>query len=440
MSEWRTSEEILEEHDITPRTLRRWCQHGKFEKLKTKDGLLYREHILGELPPRVEDARDWLTDFKYIYDKERDVYVTYLKCKSGHVEVSGPLHRAMKAAYSNWAGTPSTINEISRKFKFPRKWFLEYKTIHEWFHDSAPVTREELLEQDPEDLAEDIYFQKSQRLVEKFEEKKWKKVKDAARKWLLWEEYGIRPIQELIEKTKKSVTIEFDLPTYWNDNEDVALVISPADFHFGKYAWSLEVGEQFDRKIARRRLFSSTQDILSRLPSSPTEIISVIGSDWFHVDGDVQATTRGTPQDCDGTPAQIYIEGCRLMVEYVELLRAVCPKVILVLTPGNHDQGNSISLAMYLKAWYRNEDVEIRDSYESRQYYRYGKTLMGFTHGDGPKLASLGPLMAHEARKLWGKTDHHVWFCGASAPREGLRRQFCCGLPTSLSCRKRSLA
>jgi hypothetical protein len=57
-----------------------------------------------------------------------------------------------------------------------------------------------------------------------------------------------------------------------------------------------------------------------------------------------------------------------------------------------------------LDAWFRNdENVTIDNDPLSRKYKRFGKCLIGFSHGDKEKKR-LGKIMPVEARKDWGET------------------------------------
>ena len=66
---------------------------------------------------------------------------------------------------------------------------------------------------------------------------------------------------------------------------------------------------------------TKTEELINRLPYSPEKIYLATGSDWFHVDNHQGATTKGTPQDMSGSPAQILLTGCELAREHIDLLR-----------------------------------------------------------------------------------------------------------------------
>ena len=342
----------------------------------------------------------------YFYDTVNDVYITYLSVAGDMISVEGSKHRAMKEAYSGMVGKAASINEISREFGIPRTWFDEYRRRHGWTHDMDPYTDEEVVDSTPEQLVEDLLLRRRRELHKGFENKKWKQIEDDATKFRMFEDSLLSEFRELITNKLPEVT-PFELEP---SQHDYSLVVSPTDFHWGKLGWVDEVGEQYDFETARYRLMEKTTELISRLPGKPEEIIVATGSDWFHVDTDTGTTTKGTPQDMCGSPAQILMTGCMLAREHIDLLRSVSP-VKVVFMPGNHDRMSAFALMMYLSAVYENiDDCEVIVSPMTRQYVEYGNNLIGFTHGD--KKMDLPSVMSNEKRELWGKCEHRTWFHG----------------------------
>ena len=359
-----------------------------------------------ELP---EETQEWTSDTSYWYDADKDQYMTFLRSASDVVVVPGETHRAMKEAYSNMVGKPATINEIARDFGFPRNWFDEYRRKHGWTHDTDPYTDEVIAERDVEELVDDLVLRKRKHLHQDFEKRKWKDIEADAEAYRKLEYTLLGEFRELLATHIPSEVQPFDLPV---PNTRYALVISPTDFHWGKHGWVDEVGETYDFDEAKKRLMQKTIQLISKLPGKPDKIYLASGSDWFHVDNDNGATTRGTPQDMCGSPAQILMSGCELAREHIELLRKIAPVDVLFM-PGNHDRHSSLALMMYLSAVYENvPDVRVEVNPRTRQYALYGNTLIGFTHGDSRAVGNLPAIMANEKRELWGQTEFHVWFHG----------------------------
>jgi hypothetical protein len=342
----------------------------------------------------------------YYYDNTNDTYVTFLAIAGKMLVIDGEKHREMKTAYSNMIGEELSISEMARKFDMPKAWLEEYKRRHGWTHDMNPYTDEQIQDSNVDDLITDLMNQKKNELHTKFERQKWKTIEKDAEKYQRFEYEVLNEFRQLIPQTDLEVT-KLEMV---DGSHDYSLVVSPTDFHWGKYGWVDEVGEKYDFEEAKKRLMEKTSELITRLPSRPEQIILSTGSDWFHVDTDTGTTTRGTPQDMCGSPAEILMTGCQMAREHIDLLRQVAP-VKVVFMPGNHDRMSAIALMMYLSAVYENvDDCEVVVSPSTRQYVEYGNNLLGFIHGDGAK--NLVELMSCEKRELWGKCEHHIWFHG----------------------------
>tara|TARA_R110001592_G_scaffold45210_14_gene144664 strand:+ start:104 stop:1534 length:1431 start_codon:yes stop_codon:yes gene_type:complete len=382
---------------------------------------IYRYKNENKIPsrPKKKAPQESVETNAYHYDAKTDEYHTFLSVAGKIVTISGEQHRAMKESYSNMVGKAESGKQICREHEFPEVWFGEYRRKHNWSHDMSPFTDEEIKETSTESLVDDLLSRKKNTFHRSFQEKKWKAIEKSAEKYDLFEEHILNEFKGLVAqapvKTQQMTMVE--------DSLEYALVISPTDFHWGKYGWADEVGETYNFEEARKRLMEKTQELICRLPSRPEKIIMATGSDWFHVDNDLGTTTKGTPQDMCGSPAEILMTGCRMAREHIELLRQVAP-VEVVFMPGNHDRMSAISLMMYLSAVYENtEDCKIVVSPSTRQYVHYGNNLLGFIHGDGAR--NLEELMSCEQRELWGQCKHHTWFHGHLHHRKVLESKGC---------------
>lgn len=355
----------------------------------------------------------------YHYDSINDVYYTFLSIADQMIAVEGEKHRGMKEAYSNMVGKGASMNEITRDFGIPRAWFDEYRRRHGWTHDMSPYSDEEIATGDVDQLVEDLVLKKKQLLHQKFERRKWKSIEESAEKYEMFNSNILNEFRQLATQAQTTVPT-MQMP---EDETEYSLVISPTDFHWGKYGWVDEVGETYHFDEAKKRLMEKTEELICRLPSRPEQIILATGSDWFHVDTDAGTTTKGTPQDMCGSPAEILMTGCQLAREHIDLLRQIAP-VKVVFMPGNHDRMSAIALMMYLSAVYENvDDCEVIVSPSTRQYVRYGNNLLGFIHGDGAK--NLVELMSNEKRNLWGECEHHAWFHGHLHHRQVVEKGGC---------------
>lgn len=181
------------------------------------------------------------------------------------------------------------------------------------------------------------------------------------------------------------------------------LEIGLYDVHFGKLAWHMETGQDYDLAIAERVYMEAGRRLMSCANGYPiSRIVMPIGQDFFHVDNLESKTTAGTPQDADGRYGKIFATGAMACVRLIEEMVQVAP-VDLILVAGNHDTLVSYHLAMFLHAWFRNCDrvsIDVTKTLTTRKYYPFGPVVIGYTHSDKEKIASLPAIMLHEAREL----------------------------------------
>ena len=365
-----------------------------------------------ENKPEKADPKQYVSDKRIWFDEERDTYTTYLPGVPHAIELPGEVHRDLLRAYSNFDGHPASVNELARTFQLPRNWIVKYLRIHEITHDREPFTSEEIMSRSEDELAQEALQIRRAALYTRLERDKWKEVQKDAQKWREYEASTLRRLENITETGGARDVPKLDVP---KSKRRYTAVITPTDFHWGKRGDVFECGDLYDRPTARERLFSSTEKVLADITKhgKPEKIIIGIGSDFFNADTYNGTTTAGTPQDNDGNMSDILTTGCELMTDYIDLLRQISP-IQMVLMAGNHDQLLSVSLHLYLQAWYKNcEEVTTIKSAQHRQYLVYDNNLLCFHHGDGvSKTSDLARLASIEAQEAWGKCDHKMVFTG----------------------------
>ena len=366
-------------------------------------------------PPEKDSSsnpKKYVSNKRIWYDDERDTYTTYLPGVPHAIELPGEVHRDLIRAYSNFNGQPASVNELARTFQLPRTWIVKYLRIHEVTHDREPFTPEEIMSRSEDELAEEALQIRRASLYTRLERDKWKDVQKDAQRWREYEASTLRRLENITQNGGAEKIALLELPP---TKRNYTAIITPTDFHWGKRGDIYECGERYDRPTARARLLSSTENVLGDVlkHGPPEKIIVGIGSDFFNADTYLATTTEGTPQDNDGGMSDILTTGCELMTTYIDLLRQVAP-VEMVLMAGNHDRLLSVSLHLYLQAWYKNcEAVTTIKSAQHRQYIIYGENLLCFHHGDSvSKTSDLARLASIEAAKAWGKCSHRMVFTG----------------------------
>jgi len=185
------------------------------------------------------------------------------------------------------------------------------------------------------------------------------------------------------------------------------------DAHFGLYAWAKEAGEDFDTAIASQDLRAAIDRLVHFAPSSRVGYLVDVG-DFLHADSKVAATPQsGNMLDVDGRFPRVVRVAIEALKYSIGRMLQKHETVEVFITPGNHNPNAAGMMAMILEAFYSNEPrVKIEDSPGLYYYRKFGKNLIGITHGDKVKMADLPSIMATDRAEDWGATLHRFWWTG----------------------------
>lgn len=198
-----------------------------------------------------------------------------------------------------------------------------------------------------------------------------------------------------------------------SQDNDMLAVIPMGDPHFGMYSWAEETGDDFDLGTADRLTRGAIDRLVSLAPPAAECLLINLG-DFFHADN----TTNATPAshnalDVDTRHDKILQVAEDCIVYCIRRLLTKFGTVHFWSIPGNHDPHCASPLSRILRAYFRNNPrVKINVKAGKFAYMRFGKNLIGSTHGDGPKLADLPLLMATDRPEDWGKTEYRYWYTG----------------------------
>lgn len=197
------------------------------------------------------------------------------------------------------------------------------------------------------------------------------------------------------------------------DGSDYMVAIPIGDPHIGMYAWADECGEDFDTDIARNDLLNASRNLFTASPDANKCLIANLG-DFFHSDNQSNRTSRsGAALDVDTRWARVLKLGCMVMVDMIHLALKKYPEVEVINAIGNHDDHSAVMLSAFLSAYFSDEPrVTVQPTTAKFHYVRFGKCLIGVTHGDTIKHNDLGELMATDKAEDWGATEHRMWFVG----------------------------
>jgi hypothetical protein len=216
-----------------------------------------------------------------------------------------------------------------------------------------------------------------------------------------------------IRMEAKNRLIEKPRIKYAPENERHLLEIAPVDLHVGKYAWAEEAGSDYDITIAEKVYTSAITDILNRASLYTLELIAlIVGNDLLQTDNLAGTTTAGTYVDTDSR----YIKSFRRARAINSWAIRECAKVApvkVIVVPGNHDSLTAFHIGEVLEAEFDADPrVEIDNAPKRRKYLRYGKTLLGWTHGNEEKHTDLPLIMAQECPEEWALTEHREFHTG----------------------------
>ena len=179
------------------------------------------------------------------------------------------------------------------------------------------------------------------------------------------------------------------------------------DLHAGKFAWDKEtLHGDYDTPTAIATFERAVQTILERAQGYVfDEILIGVGNDLLNTDDYNSQTTKGTLVSSDTRYQKTYKAVREMMCRTIERLRSHCKKVVVKLIPGNHDTQSTFTLGDSLECYFHNyEDVVIDNAPSPHKFYRWGKVLLGFCHGDKGKKADYGLWMATERSQDFGET------------------------------------
>ena len=103
---------------------------------------------------------------------------------------------------------------------------------------------------------------------------------------------------------------------------------------------------------------------------------------------------------------KIYEKAKIAVIKAVQYCREIAP-VDIVWVPGNHDPYLSYYLVDVIHHIFQDDkDVIVNKSPKTRKFYRWGKSLIVYTHGLDEPLRDLPSIVATEEPQLWGESNY----------------------------------
>lgn len=203
------------------------------------------------------------------------------------------------------------------------------------------------------------------------------------------------------------------MPRIKKDYENYLSIYPMGDPHIGMYCWAQESGVDFDTDIATKQLTEAMHRLVGSSPPSKEALILNLG-DFFHSDNLDNRTHRsGHALDVDTRMNRVWQLGMEALITCIECAKEKHAHVTVRNEIGNHDDHTSLLLSISLEYWYRNDPrVKIDRSPAKFFYFRWGKCLLGTTHGDTAKFPRLAGIMAADRPEDWGETLYRYWYTG----------------------------
>lgn len=194
---------------------------------------------------------------------------------------------------------------------------------------------------------------------------------------------------------------------------DLLTVYPLGDPHVGLRAWGRECGDDFDLKIARRLTLAAVDRLVQVSPASEHALILPLG-DTFHANDQTNQTPAHRHQlDVDSRHVHVLQIGIATFRHAVIRALEKHAHVTVRFVSGNHDPESVWALAFTMAAYFENDPrVSVDLSPAAHWFYRFGKVLLGATHGDKSKAEQLPGIMACDRAEDWGQTKHRHWLCG----------------------------
>ena len=204
-------------------------------------------------------------------------------------------------------------------------------------------------------------------------------------------------------------------------NHDFCNILPIGDHHLGMLAWPKEVGEAWDVKIGENMLAAATDHLFARMIPATHCVIAFLG-DFTHYDSTRPVTpTHGNILDADVRKGKLIPAVSRSMRRVIDQAAAIHDSVHVIVESGNHDPDATLWMQELLQVKYAdNPRITIDGSPSVFHYHHWGNNLIGTNHGDKVKLEELPIIMASDAPKEWGETQHRMIFTGHIHHRRAL--------------------
>jgi hypothetical protein len=189
---------------------------------------------------------------------------------------------------------------------------------------------------------------------------------------------------------------------------DIIPWIEIGDAHLGMLAHAIEIGENFDLKIAESEICAAIGILIDELPMCERIVVNDLG-DFTHYEN-FSGTTEasGHALDYDTRFPKMIKVYSRVMRFIVDKALTKCKFLDVIVNQGNHSRTNDIWMAELLRVAYEDSGrVNVLNNDSVFIAYRMGNTLVMTHHSDKCKPSQLVHVMTNDFRKDYGETEFH---------------------------------
>ena len=234
-----------------------------------------------------------------------------------------------------------------------------------------------------------------------------------------WDKYGTdgelsdTALTNAVRGAFEDYSLTYDTHPFYETRSDLLTVIPLADWHVGLLAWEEETGGNYDLHIAKDVLTRAIGDLIEATPPSGKCLILGLG-DLLHFDGYEPRTERsGNVLDTDSRYPKVLRAALQLVKFTIDKALTRHETVDVRIMQGNHDTRAALAVAIALAEGYdRHPRVTVNDSPSYIWFERYGKVLLGATHGDKARMADMPLLMAVDRPEDWAASTRRRVFTG----------------------------
>lgn len=183
-------------------------------------------------------------------------------------------------------------------------------------------------------------------------------------------------------------------------------VLSIRDTHFGMFTSHPGPYKSYDIEEAQRAYIEAGMELIERADLEGVEhLVIPFGSDTIHIDGPMNTTTKGTPQDVSTVWWRAMEAAIGALNTVIAEAKIRTGEVTLVLEQGNHDNNLSRALGMAMRQRWQ-ADCNILDGSEKVKYVNNGNVHLFFDHGDTLKPGDYAAVIYADYPGIVHKNDY----------------------------------